>query len=84
MFLVRSLIIGLVGAIGGVILGGCLGAGVAAMWGELTGLSQAYTLFSPLMLGLVVLCAPVLSAFVSWPPAVLASRQDPAIVLSRE
>jgi ABC-type lipoprotein release transport system permease subunit len=54
------------------------------MWGELTGPSQAHALFSPLMLGLVVLCSPVLSAFVSWPPAMLASRQDPAVVLSRE
>ena len=84
VFLVRSLIIGLVGAIGGVILGGCMGAGVAAAWGELAEPSQAYALFSPLLLGLVVLCAPVLSAFVSWPPAMLASRQDPAVVLSRE
>jgi putative ABC transport system permease protein len=84
VFLVRSLIIGLVGAIGGVILGGCLGVGVAVAWGEITELSQAYALFSPLLLGLVVLCAPVLSALVSWPPSMLASRQDPAIVLSRE
>jgi hypothetical protein len=84
VFLVRSLIIGLVGAIGGVILGGCLGAGVAAAWGELTGFSQVTGLFSPLLFGLVVLCSPVLSAFVSWPPAMLASRQDPAVVLSRE
>jgi len=84
VFLVRSLIIGLLGAIGGVILGGCLGAGVAAAWGELTELSQAAALFSPLLFGLVVLCSPVLSAFVSWPPAMMASRQDPAVVLSRE
>jgi len=84
VFLVRSLIIGLVGALGGVVLGGCLGAGVAMAWGELTELAQASDLFSPLLLGLVVLCSPVLSAFVSWPPAMLASRQDPAIVLSRE
>ena len=84
VFLVRSLLIGLVGAICGVIVGGCLGAGVAAAWGELTELSQAYALFSPWMLGLVVLCSPVLSAVVSWPPAMLASRQDPAVVLSRE
>ena len=84
VFLVRSLLIGLAGAIGGVILGGCLGAGVAAAWGELTEPSQAVALFSPWLLGLVVLCSPVLSAFVSWPPAMLASRQDPAVVLSRE
>jgi len=84
VFLVRSLIIGLVGAIGGVILGGCLGAGVACVWGELTELSQVAGLFSPLLFGLVVLCSPVLSAVVSWPPAMMASRQDPAVVLSRE
>ena len=84
VFLVRSLLIGLAGAIGGVILGGCLGAGVAAAWGELTAPSQAVALFSPWLLGLVVLCAPVLSAVVSWPPAMLASRQDPAVVLSKE
>ena len=70
--------------VGGVILGCCLGAGVAAAWGELTEFSQAYALFSPLLLGLVVLCSPVLSALVSWPPSVLAARQDPAVVLSRE
>jgi putative ABC transport system permease protein len=80
VFLIRSMIIGLIGAIGGVILGCCLGGARA----ELTESSQAYALFSPLMLGLVVLCSPVLSAFVSWPPAMLASRQDPAVVLSRE
>ena len=84
VFLVRSLIIGLTGAMGGVILGGCLGVGVACAWGELTELSQAAALFSPWMLGLVVLCSPVLSAVVSWPPAMFASRQDPAVVLSRE
>jgi len=84
VFLVRSLIIGVAGAIGGAILGGCLGAGVAAARGDVTALSQATGLFSPLLFGLVVLCSPVLSAFVSWPPAMLASRQDPAVVLSRE
>jgi ABC-type lipoprotein release transport system permease subunit len=84
VFIVRSLLIGLIGAIGGAVLGGCLGAAVAAAWGELTDLSQAGALFSPLVLGLVVFCSPVLSAIVSWPPAMSASRQDPAVVLSRE
>ena len=84
VFLVRSLLIGLVGAIGGVVLGACLGSGVAAAWGELAEPSQATALFSPLLFGLVVLCSPILSALVSWPPAMLASRQDPAVVLSRE
>ena len=84
VFLVRSLLIGLAGAIGGVILGGCLGVAVAVAWGEVTEFSRVGALFSPLLFGLVVLCAPVLSAVVSWPPAMLASRQDPAVVLSRE
>ncbi|MBC8371948.1 MAG: FtsX-like permease family protein, partial [Planctomycetes bacterium] len=84
VFLVRSLLIGLVGAVAGVVLGGCLGAGVAVAWGEVTEFSQVGALFSPLLFGLVVLCSPVLSAVVSWPPAILAARQDPAVVLSRE
>jgi len=84
VFLVRSLLIGLVGAIAGVVLGGCLGVAVAVAWGEVTEFSQVGALFSPLLFGLAVLCAPVLSAVVSWPPAMLASRQDPAVVLSRE
>jgi cell division protein FtsX len=84
VFLVRSLLIGLIGAIGGVILGCGLGAAAAAAWGEFTESSQAAALFSPLLIGLVVLCAPVLSAIVSWAPARLASLQDPAVVLSRE
>lgn len=84
LFLVRSIIIGLVGSVAGVILGGAMGLGVAALWGELTEFSQAWALFSPLTIGLVVICSPVLSAFVSWPPAMLAARQDPAIVLARE
>jgi ABC-type lipoprotein release transport system permease subunit len=84
LFLARSIIIGLVGAVAGVLLGGAMGVGVAAMWGELTEASQMWGLFSPLTIGLVVICSPVLSAFVSWPPAMLAARQDPAIVLARE
>jgi len=84
VFLVRSLLIGLVGAVCGVVLGACLGAGVAAAWGEVTEFSQVGALFSPLLFGLVVLCSPVLSAVVSWPPAIFAARQDPAVVLSRE
>jgi len=84
VFLIRSLIIGLVGAVAGVILGGALGAAVAAAWGELTEFSQVGALFSPLVIALAVICSPILSALVSWPPSVSASRQDPAVVLSRE
>jgi len=84
VFLVRSALIGLAGAVCGVILGGGLGAAVAASWGEISGLSQFLALFSPWWLSLAVVCSPLLSAFVSWPPAMLAARQDPAVVLSRE
>ena len=84
VFLVRSVIIGVVGSIAGVIFGGALGVAVAAAWGELTEFSQVLALFSPLAIGLVLLCSPVLAALVSWPPAMLAAGQDPAVVLSRE
>ncbi|MCP4376309.1 MAG: FtsX-like permease family protein, partial [bacterium] len=84
VFLVRSLIIGLVGAICGVILGGAMGVAVAWAWGEVTEFSRAFTLFPPWLLPLVLLCSPILSAIVSWAPAMLAAGQDPAVVLSRE
>ena len=84
VFLIRSLLIGLLGAILGVVLGGGLGFSIAAAWGEVAELSQAGPLFSPLVVGLVVLLSPLLSALISWPPALLASGQDPAVVLSRE
>ncbi|MCP4378133.1 MAG: FtsX-like permease family protein [bacterium] len=84
VFLVRSLIIGLVGAICGVILGGAMGVAVAWAWGEVNEFSRAFTLFPPWLMPLVLLCSPILSAMVSWAPAMLAAGQDPAVVLSRE
>ncbi len=41
-------------------------------------------IFIPLLPVAVLLLAPVLSCLASWVPAMLAARQDPAVVLAEE
>ncbi len=73
LFLGRALLVGFVGGL----LGYAAGLLVGVLWAEgaVAGAFEA-----PLMLAIVV-AAPVLCGLTCWVPALLASRQDPAIVL---
>ncbi len=66
-------------------LGSCLGyfAGfvVGASWGAVK--SPAVLLFSPSLLLLVLIAAPLLCVLASWVPAKIAAQQDPAEVLRK-
>ncbi|MFQ5806747.1 MAG: ABC transporter permease [Phycisphaerae bacterium] len=78
VFLTRALLAGVVGAV--------LGYGVGYAIGLLSGEARvetetAATLFRPELLVLVLVAAPLLAALTSWPPALIAARQDPALVL---
>jgi len=84
VFIVKALVIGLIGAL----LGGAIGlsaglvAGIAG--GELVELKSAGKMLSPALLVAVVLAAPILAAAASWVPAVIAGREDPAVILQKE
>ena len=78
VFLVRALLVGLAGAMLGYAVGfavGLLSGGIAV------GAHAAAALFDPWLLGVVVAAAPMLAALASLPPALIAVRQDPAVVL---
>jgi hypothetical protein len=84
VFLVKAVMIGLLGALAGCGIG--LGVGfVAAIAGE-GGfeLEWAGEMLSPGLLVTVILAAPLLAAAASWVPAILAGRQDPAVILQEE
>jgi hypothetical protein len=81
VFLARALLVGLGGAL--------LGYGTGFLVGVLaSGFALATdtvgVLFRPILLGLVAGGAPLLTALASWPPALAAARQDPAVVLREE
>lgn len=84
-FLAKAALVGLVGGILGCLIGlafGKLSGGAAAKavsWSELTA-QQGFGIV--VVLSLVL--APTLSVVASWIPAMLISRQDPAIVLQGE
>ena len=82
LFLSRAALLGLLGAVLGCMAG--LGAGIvlAGMLEQTLQLSQSLA-FAPavLMAGLMV-AAPLLSAAASWVPALMASRQNPADILT--
>jgi hypothetical protein len=78
LFLARAAAVGLAGA--------ALGYGVGVLAGAAWGRAQdepvaGSSLLDPGLLLLVLAAAPVLSALVAWLPALLASRQDPAVIL---
>ena len=82
VFLSKATMIGLAGAVFGVGLGIWLGW---SLGGLSTGASEWQRLFSGGDLILTIVAAPVLavllSGIASWVPALLAAKQDPAIVL---
>jgi len=78
VFLARALLMGLAGAV----IGYGIGFAVGLLSGDLAADAQtAGALFKPGLLVLVLAAAPLLAALASWPPAMIAARQDPALVL---
>ncbi len=78
IFLGKSLLIGLLGAGLGYLLGfviGVAGGELPASW------ETATLLFDPATLVAALILAPCLSGIASWIPSMLAARQDPALVL---
>lgn len=81
VFLAKASIMGLFGAVAGYFVGFVVGL----LSGEISVFSrEAPGIFNPGMLLLVMITAPLLSSFASWVPALIASRQDPAIILREE
>jgi len=78
LFLGKALLFGLVGSLLGFAVGGCAGSLLGESPVALSG-PDALVRFS-LALGLAL----ALSVFASWIPALLAVRQDPALVLQEE
>jgi ABC-type lipoprotein release transport system permease subunit len=81
LFLGKALIVGLLGAL----IGCAVGIGVAAAWSR-TGEPEITlaSLIQPLTVALVLGAVPLVAIVASWPPALLAARQDPAAVLREE
>jgi len=77
LFLIKAVLLGLVGAV----IGYFLGAGIALSWQSA---GVASLLFNPVFFLLALCTAIVLSIFASWMPALYAARQDPALVLAEE
>ena len=78
VFLLKSVLIGIVGALAGYFVG----LGIGAAWGGVRLLSpDFFGLVSWPMLLVALLIAPALCALAGWLPALYAARQDPAIVL---
>jgi hypothetical protein len=76
LFLIKAALIGLLGAAGGYLAG--------SLVGTLAGDTSAPLTFDPRLLLAVLVAAPVLCGLASWIPALLAARQDPAVVLREE
>jgi hypothetical protein len=81
VFLAKAALTGFLGAclgcLGGLFAGAAFGA-------PPPGPAKPGTLFNTLLFVLVILSAPILAAAASWIPALIASQQDPAVVLSQE
>ncbi len=81
IFLVKAMLIGLLGALVGYVVGFTVGA----LWGDISLEAQIpVTLFDPVLLLLVLFLSPLLSGLASWIPAMMAAQQDPAVVLRGE
>jgi putative ABC transport system permease protein len=78
LFVARGLVLGLLGALVGYGAGSLVGAFAEAVPG------YDFSAFDGPLLVIVGLAAPVLAAIACLPPAVLAMRQDPALVLQQE
>lgn len=78
IFIIKALLIGLVGAL----IGYFVGYWIGLTWGDLpAAVNPRDVLFSGRWLLLSLLFAPLLASLSSWIPALLAARQDPAAIL---
>jgi len=78
IFVAKALLFGLCGAA----LGYFAGLGVGWAWADAPLNGEPFpTLFDPGFLVLVLVLAPLLAVLASWVPAIMAARQDPAVVL---
>ena len=81
VFLTKSAVLGLAGAV----IGYAAGFAIALMSSDLPASEgQTAGLFDPGLLVLSMVISPALASFASWVPALIASRQDPAEVLREE
>jgi putative ABC transport system permease protein len=81
LFLGKALVVGLLGAVAGC----AAGIGIAAAWCRAGGVEVGMaSLVQPATIALIAAAAPLVAVLASWPPALLAARQDPAAVLSEE
>jgi hypothetical protein len=81
VFLGKALLVGLLGA--GV--GYAAGFAIGVICGDLSPSADASTLlFTPRLLLVAILMAPLLSGLASWLPAMLAAGNDPALVLQED
>ena len=81
VFLSKALVMGLAGAVVGYIIGFAIGV----FSGEIDLVGGAVSgLFNPVSAAVALLVAPFLAALASWVPALIAARQDPAVVLKEE
>lgn len=85
MFLGKAILVGLVGAALGYLVGFAIGA--LNSEGRILAMplpTPASELFVPQALLLAFVMAPLLSAIASWIPALIAARQDPALILQED
>lgn len=81
IFLGKAVVIGVLGATIGCVAGFAFGAAMGDLSQAGGGWSQ---LFEPQLFAAVLLMTPIIAALASWIPAVLASRQDPAVILQAD
>ncbi|GAB4140693.1 MAG: ABC transporter permease [Planctomycetaceae bacterium] len=81
IFLAKAVLIGLLGSL----IGFAIGFGLGVFGSELPTTSETgVELFAPGLLILAITISPIFSALASWLPAMMAARQDPAVVLQGE
>jgi len=81
VFLIKAFVMGLIGALVGYIIGFSVGL----ISSEISEFSRnAPELLKLDVIAIILISAPILSSFASWVPALIASRQDPGVVLREE
>ena len=83
VFFTRAIITGLLGAAIGYAAGLAVAVLVERSSPSLR-VDSAAALFEPRLMAIVLVAAPLLAMLASWAPAMLAGRQDPAVILARE
>jgi putative ABC transport system permease protein len=83
LFLTKAVVVGLIGGIMGVLAGFGVGLYLSAMLKETAGLAITVrqVLPRPALIIVAFSIAPVLSLLASWIPAIMASQEDPAVIL---